>query len=236
MSTTITPTAADPSGQNITGPADGDVGNAASVLGAFQSLLNFVAWLRSNVALLSGATFTGPVNGVTPTAPANLARMDYVDGLPGRNPTATVWANQQAFAGGLVVKSGATTVATLDTTGAATFNGDVTANASDRRLKTNIRPIAGAVERVKRIGGYLFDWDREACDRAGFPLSREHDLGVVAQEIEAVLPEAVAPAPFDNRYLTVRYDKLTALLIQAVKEQQGQIEQLSARIAEMEEK
>ena len=73
-----------------------------------------------------------------------------------------------------------------------------------------------------------------------------HDVGVIAQEVAAVLPEAVRAAPFDvdvntstgsksgENYLTVQYEKLTALLIEAVKAQQAQIDALQARITTLE--
>ena len=102
-------------------------------------------------------------------------------------------------------------------------NGDVVAYASsDIRLKDNILPIKNALEKVKKIGGYTFDWNNKQTTYEG------HDVGVIAQEIEAVLPEVVTTR--DNGYKAVKYEKLTALLIESIKEQQVQIERLELLI------
>jgi hypothetical protein len=114
---------------------------------------------------------------------------------------------------------------------------DIIAYASDRRLKENIRPIENAVAKVRSITGMVFDWKDMVRD-LGFEPNAKTEVGVFAQDVEAVLPEAVTVAPFDydwkkpgqsisgERYLTVKYEKLVPLLIQAIKEQQDQIDEL----------
>ena len=72
-----------------------------------------------------------------------------------------------------------------------------------------------------------------------------HEVGVIAQEVEAVLPECVNPAPFngnytkkcgvDHKFLTVDYGRLTSVLIEAVKEQQEQIDKLKQEIKSLKE-
>ena len=57
-------------------------------------------------------------------------------------------------------------------------------------------------------------------------------MGVSAQEVQAVMPEVVVPAPISDKYLTVRYEKLIPLLIEAIKEQQVQIESLRDELAQ----
>lgn len=123
--------------------------------------------------------------------------------------------------------------------GAATFVGDVTANTSDRRLKENIKNIPNAIDKVKSINGVTFDW-KDDLEEINYTRLRIHDVGVIAQEIQDVLPEAVRPAPFDtdeegnsrsgDNYLTVQYEKIVPLLIEAIKEQQQQIEELKQLI------
>ena len=106
--------------------------------------------------------------------------------------------------------------------GAITATGDITAfHSSDERLKYNITPIKGALDKINQIGGYEFDWN-DKSEHTG------HDVGVIAQEIEKVLPELVVDR--DTGYKAVRYDKIVALLINAIKEQQLQIQELKKRL------
>ena len=93
--------------------------------------------------------------------------------------------------------------------------------SSDERLKTNITYIDNAIRKIKQISGVEFDW----IPVEGIHENKGHDIGVIAQEIEKVLPEVVTTR--DNGYKAVKYEKIIALLIQAIKEQQDQIDQLS---------
>lgn len=116
--------------------------------------------------------------------------------------------------------------------------GDVTAYASDKRLKENVEPIDKPLEKVLSLTGMTYTWNETANKLAGYDMSIKQ-VGVYAQDVQAVLPEAVAPAPFDvadghsasgEDYLTVKYEKLVPLLIEAIKEQQGQIDSLKAEL------
>ena len=107
-------------------------------------------------------------------------------------------------------------------------NADIIAYASsDRKLKDNLIPIGNATEKLTSITGYEFDWNDKQNTFEG------HDIGVVAQEVEKVLPEIVTTR--DNGYKAVKYEKLTALLIQGFKEQQNQIEELKNEILILKE-
>ena len=100
--------------------------------------------------------------------------------------------------------------------------GDITAfYSSDERLKDNITPLSDALNKINQIGGYEFDWNSNSSHSG-------HDVGVIAQEIEKVLPEVVVDR--DTGYKAVRYEKIVALLIQAIKEQQLQIDELKSKI------
>ena len=122
-----------------------------------------------------------------------------------------------------VQADGATTIGgNLTVSGSVNVTGDITAyHTSDARLKDNVTPIENALSKVKQIGGYEFDWNNNS-EHSG------HDVGVIAQEIEKVLPEVVAER--DNGYKAVRYEKIVALLIEAVKQQQSQIDELKLDI------
>jgi hypothetical protein len=107
---------------------------------------------------------------------------------------------------------------TLNVSGIATaqdFN-----SASDENLKTNIRTIEDPLAKVVQIRGVNFDWKE----------TQRPSLGVIAQEVEKVLPELVT----DNGTKTVNYNGLIGLLIETVKEQQKQIDTLSERLSKLE--
>jgi len=128
-----------------------------------------------------------------------------------------------------------------DSAGTLQNTGDVIAYASDRRLKTNIVNIPNALNKICSINGVTFDWKLDECAKWNFNPPK-NDIGVIAQEIQEICPEAVTFAPFDRdpvlgnfsksgeNYLTVKYEKLVPLLIEAIKEQQLQIEELKAKI------
>jgi hypothetical protein len=111
------------------------------------------------------------------------------------------------------------------TSGRIDASNDIVAySTSDSRLKENITPIANALDKVKSLTGVEFDWKEETKDVHGY---EGHDVGVIAQEVQAVLPEAIRTN--DSGYLSVRYEKMIALLIEANKE-------LAARVEELEKK
>ena len=105
---------------------------------------------------------------------------------------------------------------------------------SDARLKNIIGPIENALDKLNRIDGVYYEHNENATQN-GYTSKGRH-VGVLAQQVQEVLPEAIAPAPFDldkynnsisgNDYMTVRYERLIPLLIQALKEQKQQIETL----------
>ena len=95
---------------------------------------------------------------------------------------------------------------------------DITAFwTSDQRLKDNISPIEDPLAKVLSISGNTFDWN-DKSNKSG------HDVGVIAQEILEVLPEAVTTR--DNGYLAVDYQKVVPLLIEAVKELSAKVDAL----------
>lgn len=111
------------------------------------------------------------------------------------------------------------------------FRGNITAYASDYRLKTNIKNISSPLKKLNKLNGVEFDWIEEA-ESLGFLPSQSHETGVIAQEVREVIPDAVVAAPFDDNYLTVQKEKIIPLLIEAIKEQQKQIEELKKLIKE----
>lgn len=106
--------------------------------------------------------------------------------------------------------------------------GNITAYYSDERLKNFHGKIINAIDKICSLNGYYFTENQIAKD-LGYNNDRMQ-VGLSAQEVENVLPEIVTKAPLDgdHDYKTIWYDKLIPLLIEAIKEQQLQINQLKA--------
>ena len=119
--------------------------------------------------------------------------------------------------------SGATATGALTVTGSITASGEITAYFSDERLKMDISPIQGALNKVMAIGGYTYKAN-ELAHTLG--VSRyDNQIGLLAGEVEAVMPELVTESGLAG-YKTIRYDKVVSVLVEAIKEQQAMIEEL----------
>lgn len=98
---------------------------------------------------------------------------------------------------------------------------------SDIRWKENLAPVENALGKIKQLNGYSFSWKQAYLESVGgadgYYVS-EKDLGFIAQEVEEVLPEIVGTN--SEGFKHVRYDRIIAVLVEAVKEQQEQIERL----------
>jgi hypothetical protein len=138
--------------------------------------------------------------------------------------TSELWRVGLTGGGGedFVFYDGGANVLILDrSSNQAQFNNDVIAFAtSDERLKENVKNIESPLEKLNKINGVEFDW----IEKEGIHGNEGHDVGVIAQEIEKVLPEVVTTR--DSGYKAVKYEKIVPLLIEAIKEQQKQIEEL----------
>ena len=114
------------------------------------------------------------------------------------------------------------------------INGDFSATTvsevSDARLKRDIQPIENALGSILRLGGKTFTWRLDEFPEEGF--DEDLDLGLIAQEVEEVLPQLVQEDR--DGYKAIEYGKLTAVLVEAMKEQQNQIDVLLERVAELE--
>ena len=105
-----------------------------------------------------------------------------------------------------------------------TINGNIIAFASDDRLKTNKAEITNALDKVISLSGFTYNFNETAAE-LGFNTDITY-VGVSAQEVKKVLPEAVSPAPADGKYMTVQYEKIVPLLIEAIKELKAEVDQL----------
>jgi hypothetical protein len=218
------------------------------------------SYVSSNVALrLNGSTssYTELVSNASPTAggirftlPSNTGTANFV-------MTATDGAGKLGWANAAVLITGSSLSLNTFTTslngvigtslkvqtslgvgtepsgvaGEIRATDDITAFfSSDISLKTNIKPIENALEKIDQINGVSFDWtDSHLIEHGGEDdyFNRKHDVGVIAQEIEKVLPEVVGTR--ENGIKAVKYDRIVALLIQGIKELKSELDEVKSK-------
>lgn len=113
--------------------------------------------------------------------------------------------------------------------GTVNATGDITAfQTSDIRFKTNVKPIENALEKISAIGGYSYDWTDAFLEMRGGENNyiRRHDVGLLADEVEHVLPEVVTLR--DDGYKGINYEKTISLLVEAIKELKSEIDNLKS--------
>ena len=166
-----------------------------------------------------------------------------------KTPDGTSYINSKGSATTMTFSSGNVGIANtapadkLWVQGGISATGDITSSASDKRLKENRKPISNAVEKVLKLKGITYDWIDNISEVTGTEWNHtEKQAGLIAQDVQKVLPEAVSIAPFDKDgegksvsgkdYLTIDYARVVPLLVNAIKEQQVQIEELKKEIKE----
>jgi hypothetical protein len=192
-----------------------------------------------NKASLFGASFSGMVT--TPTAPINtsnnqVATTQFVNQLANSGITfshnisgtaqnitqytlnQSVGTSNQVQFDSLGVGTGAS-----GTSGEILAINNITAYYSDDRLKTKLGPIKDALAKLKTLNGFYYQANQTA-QNLGYKVKEE--VGLSAQEVQKVLPQVVVPAPIDNQYLTIYYEKLIPLLVEAIKELTEKVENL----------
>jgi hypothetical protein len=121
------------------------------------------------------------------------------------------------------VSLGVNTPADTANSGSIVATGRITAYYSDERLKINLGNIPDALNKVSSLNGFYYEAN-DIAKTLGFIPKRE--VGVSAQQVQNVLPEVVYPAPIDGQYLTVDYERIVPLLIEAIKELKQEIDSL----------
>jgi hypothetical protein len=120
--------------------------------------------------------------------------------------------------------------------------GNITAYWSDRRLKTNLQQLSHFDDVLTSLTGYSFNWNEKGQEILQKP-SDEREIGLIAQDVQAVIPQAVTinkagqklddPEPFE--YLTINYDKIIPFLIEGYKSQRSEIHELKSKVQRLEE-
>jgi hypothetical protein len=214
-------------------------GTGISVSGATGNVTITNSGVTSNVAG-TGISVSGGTGAVTITNSGVTSAVAGTGVSVSAGTGAVTISIGQAVATGSNVQFNSVGVGTAGsgTAGEIRATNEITAYYSDRRLKENVKVIDNAVDKVLSLHGITYT-PNEVAESFGYDRTVKL-VGLFADEVEAVLPEATRPAPFDQdengnsksgeNYKTIQYEKLVPLLIEAIKEQQKQIAQLSETI------
>jgi hypothetical protein len=159
-------------------------------------------------------------------------------GIVVRSGAGTFTAGNALSSVDLQINSLGVGTAASTTAGEIRATNSITSYYSDERLKENIETITNALDKVMSIRGVTYNAN-ELAESFGYT-NKEKQVGVLASDVQKVLPEAVKPAPFDliridetteisrsgENYQTVQYEKIVPLLIEAIKELNNEIKQL----------
>jgi hypothetical protein len=105
-------------------------------------------------------------------------------------------------------------------TGEIRATNEITAYFSDDRLKNKLGKIENALDKICALEGFYYE-PNSTAQELGYEMKK--NVGISAQKMQEVLPEIVAPAPVDSKYLTVRYERALPLIIEAIKELRQEI-------------
>ena len=183
----------------------------------------------TNVATTGAITATGNVTG------GNLV----TGGSLSVTRNATVSGNA-TVTGNLLVSTSANVVANLrvgtsiavgttptGNAGEIVATGNIIAFFSDDRLKTRLGNIETALDKVSTLATFYFE-PNETAVSLGYTVGR--DVGISAQELQAILPEAIGSAPISNNYLAIKHDRITPLLVAAIKELRNEVNEIKKKI------
>jgi hypothetical protein len=171
-----------------------------------------------SAGVITASSFSGAGTGLTGTA-SSLS-------IGGTATTATT-ANALNTGNNYQVNSLGVGTAASGTAGEIRATNNITAFYSDERLKIKIGDIENALDKVCQIETMLYRAN-EIAVAFGYDASIQ-EVGVTAQSVQKVQPEVVVPAPIDDKYLTVRYEKLVPLLIEAIKELKAEVDALKGK-------
>ena len=207
------------------------IGNSATALSASSGTIAGTLTAATVYATTIGNAATA-ISGASSTLAGtlNAAAVQALNiGNSGASLTGTIQTASQTNITA-VGSLGSTQISSLGVGTAASGTGgeiratnNITAYYSDDRLKTRLGNIENALDKVEQLTGFYYEANKTAQD-LGYDVKRE--VGVSAQEVQKVLPEIVVPAPIDDKYLTIYYDKLVPLLIEAIKELKAKVDRL----------
>ena len=205
------------------------LGSSATTIAGLTSVTStgFTGALTGNASTATTLATARNINGVSFNGSADITVTAAAGTLSGATLASGVTASSLTSVGTLtsLTVSGATATGALTVTGAVTATGDITAFfTSDKRHKNNIKTIPNALEKVSKLNGVTWEWN----DDVNEVTKSTPKTGLIAQEVQEVLPEVVKTR--DDGFLALDYSKMMGLMVEAIKEQQIQIEELKAKI------
>ena len=200
----------------------------------------------TSASLAAGGSGGGAVSAVSSGANNRIATFSSADALLGEtyltwdgstlavgntNATVGVQGHIKSYGANKVISGSATSTGSFGyvySAGPIRAEDDVIAyHSSDERLKSNIITIENPIDKVKQLKGVEYEWNGL---QSNYP-SGSKDSGIIAQDVQKVLPQLVKEKK--DGYLGVRHDRLVGLLVESIKEQQEQIDELKKEVEEL---
>jgi hypothetical protein len=232
-------TTGDISGYNLKGTS-GIFGTTTGQIGGFSQELtisgvpvltgieigDFVSTGETGVFVTTGQTGDFVTTGetgvfVTTGQTGDFATTDLLTGISDADNDTYITTEESSDLDSICFYTSGSKSVEIDASGDLLCYNDVVAyySASDQRLKENIQTIDSPINKIKQINGISFDWKEEMQ-----PKYSGKDYGVLAQEVELVLPEAVKDK--ENGFKSVKYNSIIPLLIECIKDQEKRIKEL----------
>ncbi len=197
----------------------------AAAIGGTSKMVNGHGsfYWNGNQARLYAPNITAGLASCTGYAYGNLTGTPFIPTHTSHLTNNSGFVTSSGFVNGNALSATTGSFSSTVTTTLLRSTGDIVAYySSDERLKDNVQVIDGALEKVSKLRGVEFDWNDKQDVYEG------HDIGVIAQDVEVVAPELVQTR--EDGFKAVKYEKLTALLIEAVKELTEQNKEMKAEI------
>jgi hypothetical protein len=237
-SPTLTGTPAAPTATTNTNTTQ--IATTAFVNTSIDSVLNSTTTKNISISGNAGTVTNGVYTNQSYSDPsfiASLASTKVTGSIPGSQISGDIPGTAAGVTGFTINQSVGTSnntrfnslgvgTAASGTAGEIRATNNITAYYSDDRLKTRLGTIENALDKVMSLTGFYHEAN-ETAQSLGYTPVRE--VGISAQDVQRVMPEVVAPAPIDPQYMTVRYERMVPLLIEAIKELKAEVDLLKSK-------
>jgi len=237
-SPTLTGTPAAPTATTNTNTTQ--IATTAFVNSSIDSVLNSTTLKNISISGNAGTVTNGVYTNVSYANPAfitSLASTKVTGSIPGSQISGAISGTAAGVTGITINQNIGTSdnprfnslgigTAASGTTGEIRATNNITAYYSDDRLKTRLGTIENALDKVMSLTGFYHEAN-ETAQSLGYTPVRE--VGISAQDVQKVMPEVVAPAPIDPQYMTIRYERMVPLLIEAIKELKAEVDLLKSK-------